>query len=95
MRENVPDKNALYVVTDKGDQPIFVAADIEYNKIFYLVRTWKNTSNIIETLERCLVYNSVPARECRFGIGVICDKISDFLVADDVHGLRFVCAFAI
>jgi hypothetical protein len=53
--QDVADKDFLFVVVKEGNQPGFIAADVEDGKVFDLISTWENLS-----IDRIYPLSEVP-----------------------------------
>jgi hypothetical protein len=68
MREDVADINLAPVEVHRSDESIFVASDVKYNQIAYLVSGWKSKMQFVKTDEVRLLHDFEPAGKGRLAI---------------------------
>lgn len=51
MRQNIANINFLAIKVDRGDQAVFITADIKHKKITYFVHARENSTQFVETIK--------------------------------------------
>jgi hypothetical protein len=85
MRQNVANVNLAPIKMDGGDQPILVAAYIEYNPIANLISRWKGFPQLCKIAIPSLADDLKPTQKGRTAIGMLLPKESQGLARDNVH----------
>jgi hypothetical protein len=85
MREDVANIDRLPTVLDYGDEPVFVAADIEYRKNLHRIGVPEIFANIHEALPPGALGDHVPMHQGLQGVFVISCELGNGRLADDPH----------
>jgi len=74
------------VEMDRGNKPVFVAADIENNLVSHLVRTREDPAQCTETVKGTAPHDLEPGVQCRSAVGMLPSKFPERLAGDNAHG---------
>src|SRR5579872_4052301 len=66
--QDVADVDLLAIEVDRGNESIFVSADVEHDEIADLVCTWKCRSQSGKSWKVILLHNFEPARQRIFAV---------------------------
>src|ERR1035437_8806857 len=85
MREDVANIDHLPAVLDHGDEPVFVAADIEYGKKLHRIGVPEISAHVHQTLPPGALGDQVPMHQGLQGVLVISYELDNGRLADDPH----------
>jgi hypothetical protein len=85
MREDMPNIDYLPAVLDYGDEPVFVAADIEYGKKLHRIGVPEIFAHLNETLPPGALGDQVPMHQGLQSVFVISCELANGRLADDPH----------
>lgn len=85
MGQNVTDIYFAAVEMDRGDKPVFVAADVENDPVIQFVGGWENLPQSGKVVEFGLLHDLEPARQRRSAVGMFFPKLDQRFAGDDVH----------
>ena len=90
MSEDVSNINLFAIEMNGGNEPIFIAADIEYHETIYIIGTGEVLFEVVEGVIVGLLDNSIPIFEWRLAIRIFGDKFFDMFMGDDVHIILYL-----
>jgi len=73
------------VEMDGGNEPVFVAADIEDNPVIHFIGGRENLSQFGKTAEFGLLHNLEPTPQCHLAVGMFLPKLDQRFAGNDVH----------
>src|SRR5579859_293886 len=83
--QDVADVDLLAIEVDRGNESIFVSADVEHDEIADPVCTWKCRSQSGKSWKVILLHNFEPARQRIFAVWMHRPKLTQHFARDDVH----------
>lgn len=81
----MPNINLASVEVNGYDQPIFVPADVENDKVLYFVCRRESFSQFSKTLKFGRFHNLKPSYKCCFAIRMFFPELDQHLAGDDMH----------
>lgn len=87
MGQDIAYIHLVPVEMDRGNKPVFVAADIENNLVSHLVRTWEDPAQCAETVKDTTPHDLEPGVQCRSTIGMLPSKFPERFAGDNAHNL--------
>lgn len=76
MGEEVANVHFTAIKVYRSDQPIFVAADVEHDKIPNLVSAWEGSTQFIKTAKVAMLHDFEPAGKRTLAIGMSLPKLA-------------------
>jgi len=73
------------VVVDRGDQAVFVAADVEHRESIHMVGTGERCPQIVEVREYLLLHDAMPGDQRRLGRRMLRPELDQDGLGDHVH----------
>src|SRR5438552_7307394 len=85
MCQYMPDVNLRSVKMDGCNQPVLVAADVEYSELANLVSTRIHATHVREFFPFCMFRRSVPGPQRLFCVWMLSPEFAQFFLRDDMH----------
>src|SRR6202044_304432 len=89
MSQDSTNVNPISIVMNRGNQAVFIPANIENGLVPNLVRAWKNLSQFDESGKAPVLDESIPVLERVRGIWMLLRKLIQPPACDDMHGNGF------
>lgn len=87
MRQNIANINFLAIKVDRGDQAVFITADIKHKKITYFVHARENSTQFVETIKAIFFNYLEPSIQSCLTVRMLAREFSERLTRDNMLAL--------
>ena len=77
--------NLLAVEMDRGNESIFVPANVEHDEVADFVCGWEGSAQGLKGRKVLPLHNGEPPSQRTFAIWMLCPKLAEHFARDDVH----------
>ena len=85
MDKNVSYVNFTTIEMYRGNQSIFIAADVEHYPVVYFICRWECRTYFTEIVKIGVFHNLEPSDQSRLTVGVLLPELAQGFTGDNVH----------